>query len=111
MSCPICLTNNTNYVTECNHNFCKECIQSWAKKNNSCPLCRKSLGFDKIYGKYNGCTVLEGNLNGFMPNIEKYLSQDKISNCVSNKHNLKINKPYGITIDCINCQNTFCFNY
>jgi len=111
MSCPICLNNNTNYITTCSHHFCKECIQSWTEKNNSCPICRRSIILDKIYGEYHGCSILEGNLNGFRPNLKKYLTQNKISNCVLNRHNLIISKPYGIIINCINCQNTFCFNY
>jgi hypothetical protein len=35
--------NNTNYNIiingVCGHNYHKECIESWIKENNKCPLC------------------------------------------------------------------------
>ena len=27
----------------CKHTFCLSCIKKWAKKNNTCPLCRKEF--------------------------------------------------------------------
>lgn len=46
MNCPICDNelNISNCVsTECDHQFCKTCFWKWIKRNNSCPLCRKSV--------------------------------------------------------------------
>lgn len=31
--------------TLCKHKFCKKCIKTWMKKNNTCPLCRKKAAF------------------------------------------------------------------
>ena len=39
MLCPICF-KPANYVTECNHHFCKTCLYRWKA---SCPLCRRGL--------------------------------------------------------------------
>jgi len=39
MLCPICF-KSANYVTECNHRFCKTCLYRWKA---SCPLCRRYL--------------------------------------------------------------------
>ena len=43
-SCSICLNNyKINEYTrtlKCNHTFHKECIDKWAVKNRTCPLCR-----------------------------------------------------------------------
>ena len=34
--CPICF-KKANYITHCNHHFCKKCLYQWG---SSCPLCR-----------------------------------------------------------------------
>jgi hypothetical protein len=41
--CAICLENFNleNKVTlNCNHYFCKVCIEEWSKYKSSCPMCR-----------------------------------------------------------------------
>ena len=55
MECPICLSNKTNLITDCNHSFCKECwkrleCDSLDRLKNyvNCPLCRK-----KQYNDYH----------------------------------------------------------
>jgi len=30
-------------TTSCGHSFCKECITTWCRDNNSCPMCRKNI--------------------------------------------------------------------
>ena len=46
--CPICTNIVEDMVccSECETNFCRECIQAWAKKNKHCPNCREILRFD-----------------------------------------------------------------
>jgi hypothetical protein len=39
--CCICLENTINKTLNCKHSFCKECIYTWKKTQNSCPICRK----------------------------------------------------------------------
>jgi hypothetical protein len=43
-SCPICYDDikDNIYITNCNHKFCKKCINKWFnnKINVTCPLCR-----------------------------------------------------------------------
>ena len=47
--CSICLCEKIDETKiNCNHTFCKECIEQWEKNNKSCPLCRKSFT-KKIY--------------------------------------------------------------
>jgi len=52
-SCPICfsswLETTSTAVLECGHKFCEECISQWAKKSNSCPICRKPI----VHGDVN----------------------------------------------------------
>jgi hypothetical protein len=46
--CIICLDkiNMPSKLIECEHIFCKECIEQWANKSSTCPLCK--LVFKKI---------------------------------------------------------------
>ena len=47
MECQICyeiLETTTNLcITECRHQFCSQCIFTWIRKSQSCPICRKDL--------------------------------------------------------------------
>ena len=46
MECSICYESIQSlniFKTKCNHYFCKYCIDSWIKKNRTCPLCRSDL--------------------------------------------------------------------
>lgn len=50
IDCSICLSDNiielNNCLTNCNHRFCKECLNEWFNKGNiSCPLCRNDINF------------------------------------------------------------------
>ena len=47
-ACTICMKENLNddeiYYTNCNHEFCKECLDDWFQRGNvSCPLCRSEI--------------------------------------------------------------------
>ena len=42
-SCSICMTENSNIVTNCHHQYCYSCINQWYNKNTTCPLCRTQL--------------------------------------------------------------------
>lgn len=43
--CSVCLNDilmdNFVRLTICKHLFHADCIDSWCKKNNSCPICRQ----------------------------------------------------------------------
>jgi hypothetical protein len=44
--CTICLFqyyDEVKKVTECNHTFHRECLDTWLQTNNTCPLCRHVL--------------------------------------------------------------------
>jgi hypothetical protein len=48
LSCTICfdenLTDDDTYKTECNHIFCKNCLDTWFSRGNKCcPLCRSYI--------------------------------------------------------------------
>tara|TARA_B110000285_G_scaffold228013_1_gene290290 strand:+ start:2039 stop:2863 length:825 start_codon:yes stop_codon:yes gene_type:complete len=39
--CCICQESTSQVITNCKHQFCTHCIQTWTEKNNQCPCCRK----------------------------------------------------------------------
>jgi hypothetical protein len=47
LSCSICfeeyIKKSQVSVLSCEHCFHKNCIQKWAEKNNSCPICREII--------------------------------------------------------------------
>lgn len=47
-TCPICLDDKVSpsRLDNCEHEFCKDCIEQWAKVCNECPLCKEE--FKKI---------------------------------------------------------------
>ena len=48
--CPICKQEDVTIQTECEHNYCLECITEWVQRvNKNCPYCRKEItNFYKI---------------------------------------------------------------
>lgn len=43
--CPICLENDSKLITECNHQYCSDCLKNLNDKNYNflCPLCRNEI--------------------------------------------------------------------
>jgi competence transcription factor ComK len=41
--CAICFENQITLQTDCNHNYCTNCITEHYKINNSCPYCRSKI--------------------------------------------------------------------
>ena len=44
--CSVCLSSmdSDSYTTNCNHTFCKGCIEEWFNNNHSdCPMCRTRI--------------------------------------------------------------------
>lgn len=52
--CPICITNQCNRITFCQHEFCKSCIYEWVgTHSSSCPVCRTRLNRYNIVEAYD----------------------------------------------------------
>lgn len=51
--CPICLDNESELITECDHQYCTECLNHVNNKNYSfnCPLCRADINTIKLIKK------------------------------------------------------------
>ncbi len=118
MICSICLEKIHNKEKlECNHCFCKSCIDTWKKTSHTCPMCRAYIYENKInkvefFRKYQGFNIYQKNLYGFKPTLSKYLNNNNnLSLCLNNNHKLIISKPFGIIIECKECNKYHCFNW
>lgn len=79
--CPICfneITDINKYSTECEHDFCKSCLDKWFDRGKvSCPNCRKEIKY--IYNINDKIRLLQPT--------EKIIRQ------------VNINQPSGVVIE------------
>ncbi|XP_030562814.1 uncharacterized protein LOC115764101 [Drosophila novamexicana] len=48
--CPICHdAYNSPIILECGHIFCDECVQTWFKREQTCPMCRAKVSDDPAW--------------------------------------------------------------
>ncbi|KAH8417523.1 hypothetical protein KR222_001376 [Zaprionus bogoriensis] len=48
--CPICHdAYNSPIILECGHIFCDECVQTWFKREQTCPMCRANVSDDPAW--------------------------------------------------------------
>ncbi|KAH8311784.1 hypothetical protein KR044_008038 [Drosophila immigrans] len=48
--CPICHdAYNSPVILECGHIFCDECVQTWFKREQTCPMCRAKVSDDPAW--------------------------------------------------------------
>lgn len=67
--CPICQEEPKDPVqTQCEHRYCRECLQTWTDGHNTCPSCRKEL-----YSRYD---IPERRLITIMPYFYDLLEYD-----------------------------------
>jgi hypothetical protein len=55
-NCSICLLDiddDNKCVTNCNHHFCKVCLQTWLDNSLSCPICREEINNYNHNGEIN----------------------------------------------------------
>lgn len=49
LKCSICIHKDSEIITDCNHQYCNECINNWFLIKENCPYCRKNnIKFYKI---------------------------------------------------------------
>jgi len=63
INCSICLKDNIPHeekcFTNCNHSFCKECIDEWFDTGeNTCPLCRQKIKYFHHNNEKNRIVIL-----------------------------------------------------
>jgi hypothetical protein len=64
-NCPICIDiieKEIIFITTCEHIFHNECILSWLKSNNTCPLCRTILIKNNINTIKNSTSINSNSL-------------------------------------------------
>lgn len=50
-------------ILNCAHSFCRFCIQSWRKKKDECPICRREIQ------SQNRCLALDNCIDGMVDNL------------------------------------------
>lgn len=63
--CPITqeFMENPHILIGCGHSFEKSAIESWLKKKNICPVCKKQANYQQIVPNYSLKTILEQKKN------------------------------------------------
>ena len=51
-TCSICYNNISNIITNCNHQYCKDCFEYWIETGHTlCPYCNQHIDI-------NQCTLI-----------------------------------------------------
>ena len=90
-SCPICLKDNilenNIYTTNCNHIFCKSCIEKWFNKGKkTCPMCIQNIISYKYNNEYYKLVFKEVHIGQHIyntdntNNINRDINRDNIEN-------------------------------
>lgn len=64
--CGICFSDNPNIITDCFHQYCKDCLIYWYDINKSCPYCKESLStwtFLNIIDEHKNNIINNDNIN------------------------------------------------
>jgi hypothetical protein len=72
--CSICLCEGTNHKLMCGHSFHPDCIQSWLKRDNTCPYCRKSVNLETEFPIIN-------HIFGLFPSASKDMIYSTFTSC------------------------------
>ena len=84
IECTICLNNIITTelcVTNCNHNFCYDCLQKWLKKK-TCPNCRKNIESFKYKNETNRIFYIN-----YLEDIN--LNENELNNILRNNINFR----------------------
>ena len=50
-------------------------------------------------------------MNNLLVTANNYINDPKMRKCLEENHSIYISKPYGVVIDCNDCNKTFLFNW
>lgn len=80
-SCPICLKDNilenNIYTTNCNHIFCKSCIEKWFNKGKkTCPMCIQNIISYKYNNEYYKLVFKEVHIGQHIYNTDRDINRD-----------------------------------
>ena len=87
MTCCICLDKKCDIITNCNHSFCKKCIQKLISDSHNiqyCPLCKKVLYYtqtNNMITRLQARLVTDQNQQNFNNKIRHFYTQ------INNIHN------------------------
>ena len=77
-----CVKNNKDIKTlECNHQYHRECIDTWLENHNTCPLCRQEVKtVSEITVSSNERNIERNNGRNLERNLERNNFINKIKN-------------------------------
>lgn len=104
--CPVCFENINLETLSCNHQVCISCKNKIGKINNKCPLCRCSFTIKKLSESKKYFL----NDYGYKVTPEKYLATF-YDTCLNQNHKVKIDKPYGVLLSCLDCGKVKSYNW
>ena len=103
--CPICyeeMDESNSIITNCNHKYHKDCLNVWAKKHNSCPICRKKLidsyiidegtFLQQLEDTENNLRELQDNYNLLKRFIYNYIQNQRHKEYLRKQRRLRIRK-------------------
>ena len=86
ITCSICLEENINNnelcKTNCNHIFCKKCLDDWFNKGkNTCPLCRDNIDFFEYKNEKNKIILIKSQDNNdiYTNKIQELLNNNNLN--------------------------------
>ena len=91
--CSVCLCklDENSYTTNCNHTFCKDCIEGWLENNhNTCPLCRQEIRECMHNSENMKIKIYMNNINNNTQIIQTLRRDNRILKNVLQKYNCSI---------------------
>ncbi len=79
IECPVCLNDineDQRCTTDCEHEFCYDCLNKWLRINLNCPVCRKSVDNFKYNNEINRLFIVNNSseIENLNINIEEVRS-------------------------------------
>lgn len=107
--CPVCFENVKLEKLDCSHMICESCMIKINNINSKCPICRSNFTIQKLSGNVDFKNyILNESIYQVTP--IKYLSTFH-SSCLDQNHKIKISKPYGIFLKCLDCGKSKAYNW
>ena len=112
-NCSICLDEIKilSTISECQHNFCFECLSQWVEKSSSCPLCRKEFTKFSFIDEKNNKKIKEVVPKQFEDFEYEFEDEFWYDNSADNCMVCKNTNNTHLMLVCDNCNYNVCHTY